>query len=298
MPMLYDYSGPGAFTPVPVCPSSGPAEGPLIRLESLCHFDAVSTYRVIRDGLPELLFAYTQGGEGRLTYQGVAHTLRRGDAFLVDCRDWHRYETAGEHWDFLWMHLSGELAFSFARYIWERRGPVVSGGPAFAAGWQAVLELVRHNDPRAEAAVSAAVYQLLSLFLLPRGMDERIEQAAAYMQEHCAEPLPVEALARLACMSPYHFQRRFKEETGLTVHQYLNRQRVGRAKQLFRQLPPGRRVQSHDRPGAPGLPPPAVSGKPQGKYIPKNQSIFLSFRPPVGYTGSARPVQAKYMPSI
>ena len=121
MPMLYDYSGPGAFTPVPVCPSSGPAEGPLIRLESLCHFDAVSTYRVIRDGLPELLFAYTQGGEGRLTYQGVAHTLRRGDAFLVDCRDWHRYETAGEHWDFLWMHLSGELAFSFARYIWERR---------------------------------------------------------------------------------------------------------------------------------------------------------------------------------
>jgi len=66
--MLYDYSGPGAFTPVPVCPSSGPAEGPLIRLESLCHFDAVSTYRVIRDGLPELLFAYTQGGEGRLTY--------------------------------------------------------------------------------------------------------------------------------------------------------------------------------------------------------------------------------------
>ena len=143
MPMLYDYSGPGAFTPVPVCPSSGPAEGPLIRLESLCHFDAVSTYRVIRDGLPELLFAYTQGGEGRLTYQGVAHTLRRGDAFLVDCRDWHRYETAGEHWDFLWMHLSGELAFSFARYIWERRGPVVSGGPAFAAGWQAVLELVR-----------------------------------------------------------------------------------------------------------------------------------------------------------
>ena len=110
---------------------------------------------------------------------------------------------------------------------------MVSGGPAFAAGWQAVLELVRHNDPRAEAAVSAAVYQLLSLFLLPRGMDERIEQAAAYMQEHCAEPLPVEALARLACMSPYHFQRRFKEETGLTVHQYLNRQRVGRAKQLL-----------------------------------------------------------------
>ena len=110
---------------------------------------------------------------------------------------------------------------------------MVSGGPAFAAGWQAVLELVRHNDPRAEAAVSAAVYQLLSLFLLPRGMDERIEQAAAYIQEHCAEPLPVEALARLACMSPYHFQRRFKEETGLTVHQYLNRQRVGRAKQLL-----------------------------------------------------------------
>lgn len=101
--------------------------------------------------------------------------------------------------------------------------------------------------------MSAAVYQLLSLFLLPRGMDERIEQAAAYMQEHCAEPLPVEALARLACMSPYHFQRRFKEETGLTVHQYLNRQRVGRAKQLL--LSTARRCpKSRNRPAFPAAP--------------------------------------------
>lgn len=96
-----------------------------------------------------------------------------------------------------------------------------------------MLELAERNDPRTEAAISAAVYQLLSLFLLPRGMDERIEQTAAYMQEHCAEPLSVDVLARVACMSPYHFQRRFKEETGLTVHQYLNRQRVGLAKQLL-----------------------------------------------------------------
>lgn len=193
----------------------------------------MSTYRVIRDGLPELLFAYTQGGEGRLTYQGVAHSLRRGDAFLVDCRDWHRYETAGEHWDFLWMHLSGELAFSFARYIWERRGPVVSGGrPSPPAGQGGAGAGAAQRSPRRGGGVRRRLSAAVPVPPAPRH-GERIEQAAAYMQEHCAEPLPVEALARLACMSPYHFQRRFKEETGLTVHQYLNRQRVGRAKQLL-----------------------------------------------------------------
>jgi transcriptional regulator GlxA family with amidase domain len=51
--------------------------------------------------------------------------------------------------------------------------------------------------------------------------------------EHLDEPLPVEALARRALMSPRTFARRFRAATGTTPLQWLLRQRLLRAQQLL-----------------------------------------------------------------
>ena len=231
--MLYDSSEPVnipefiAFTP------PGPPPSPFIGLQSISRFDAVDSYRVERDDLPALLFGYTLAGRGRLSYQGRIFPLAPGSAFLIDCRIWHRYETDGRHWDFLWMHLDGELAFAYHRQIEDSRGPVVAGTPAFAEGWREVAALARKNDALLQPQLSAAIYRLLSLFFLPPPRDERIERVLALIRSQPGEPLTVEYLAKEACMSPFYFQRRFRQETGLTVHQYLCNQRVARAKLLL-----------------------------------------------------------------
>lgn len=45
--------------------------------------------------------------------------------------------------------------------------------------------------------------------------------------------LPLQVLAQTAGLSEYHFLRLFKQSTGITPHQYVLRQRIGRAKQLL-----------------------------------------------------------------
>jgi AraC-like DNA-binding protein len=61
-----------------------------------------------------------------------------------------------------------------------------------------------------------------------------LRRAKDLVDRSYAEPLDVEALARRAHCSPWHFSRRFKEAFGETPHQYVLSRRVERAQELLR----------------------------------------------------------------
>lgn len=54
-----------------------------------------------------------------------------------------------------------------------------------------------------------------------------------YMNEHCTEELSAEALASLAGFSKFHFARLFKQFTGMTYYNYLNKRRIMYAERLL-----------------------------------------------------------------
>lgn len=208
-------------------------DGPFLRLHSMARFEAEAAYHVRREGMPLWLFAYTLSGRGRLQYGGETYALTRGTAFLIDCRKPQEYGTDGDAWDFLWVHFGGRLADEYAGHLLKRRGPAAPAGIACVSQWQAVYDLAAANSPGSEALLSAALYQLLTMLLVSPPADERLDAALAYIQEHYAEPIPIEKLAAEACMSPFYFQRRFKEAAGVTPHRYLNRYRISLAKRLL-----------------------------------------------------------------
>ena len=55
------------------------------------------------------------------------------------------------------------------------------------------------------------------------------------MDRSYAEPLDIDALAAIACCSPAHFIRSFRDTFGETPHRYLQRRRVERAMFLLTQ---------------------------------------------------------------
>ena len=55
---------------------------------------------------------------------------------------------------------------------------------------------------------------------------ELVQRVNEYIEEHMSETILVEDLAGCVHMSKYHFLRRFKELTGMTVHSYLNNKRL------------------------------------------------------------------------
>lgn len=61
-----------------------------------------------------------------------------------------------------------------------------------------------------------------------------IEQAVAYIRENFASDITLSSIAGRFCVSPEHFSRMFKKETGLGFSKYLNSLRLQHAEQLLR----------------------------------------------------------------
>ncbi|MCL1864768.1 MAG: AraC family transcriptional regulator [Spirochaetes bacterium] len=55
----------------------------------------------------------------------------------------------------------------------------------------------------------------------------------AYIDEHSADQLSLELLARIVNLNPYYLVHKFKETTGLTPHQYIIQARIRNLKKRF-----------------------------------------------------------------
>lgn len=63
----------------------------------------------------------------------------------------------------------------------------------------------------------------------------RIGRVLDYIDAHLGDGLSLDEIAKIACLSPFHFARCFKYTTGSGVHQFVIRRRVQRAKELIAQ---------------------------------------------------------------
>lgn len=62
-----------------------------------------------------------------------------------------------------------------------------------------------------------------------------VSRACEYLTAHYAENISLEQLARIANLSPFHFNRVFAEQFGIPPHAFQTQIRVSRAKSLLRQ---------------------------------------------------------------
>jgi AraC-like DNA-binding protein len=73
----------------------------------------------------------------------------------------------------------------------------------------------------AEAVVAAAAGTLGSPSAPGARDQRRISRALRHLEAHAARRLSLDELARVACMSKYHFLRTFRRAVGLTPHAFL-----------------------------------------------------------------------------
>ena len=64
-------------------------------------------------------------------------------------------------------------------------------------------------------------------------LSRRLRLAADYIESHYDQPLPLEALAQVACMSTFHFVRYFALLHGVTPHAYLVNRRTAAARRML-----------------------------------------------------------------
>ena len=124
--------------------------------------------------------------------------------------------------------LEGRVRSSLARL--RRRVLSGDGTEAVEEALYALLEKLVFVERRVETESRA----LSSLKATTRHeLLRRLYRAREFMAASLAEPLSLSELASVACLSPSHFLRTFRELFGSTPHAYLTALRVGKAKGLL-----------------------------------------------------------------
>lgn len=199
-------------------------------------------YRLSRESYDNYLLMYIEDGQMTLEYEGRTILVKKNCFVLLDCRKKHIYHTSG-NCTCLWCHFDGLCAAGYyANILAHLDNPIRLSNPLPVVGkLELILDTFSEGRPVREALMNKYLTDILTAFLLhtPRqagsssyaGMAEEI---ISYINEHFSENITIERLAGIAGMSPYHFIRVFRKETGFTPHEYLVNTRLLTARYLLK----------------------------------------------------------------
>ncbi len=204
------------------------------------HFLYEPGYELRRDSYDSFLLLYIEEGELQLEYSGQLKKAAEGDFVFLNCYEPHAYRTK-DGCRCLWCHMDGKGTAEYYRAVIARLGNVFSIKNTFPVVFKMkeIFEMFAPGAVIKEPLVSKYLTDILTAFLLyePETLaTERdvSEHTISYINEHFKDKVTTEVLAKNAGLSPFHFIRIFKEETGITPHEYLLRTRIDMAKYLLK----------------------------------------------------------------
>lgn len=206
------------------------------------HQQGGKRYAVWRSrGRADWLLMFTRSGGGHASKVPLAP----GDIVLIRPNALHDYGTARteESWEILWTHFTprphwlswlgwpeeapGVLKLSLTEEVREK---------VEAALWEmhrrATGPLARRED-FALHALEEALLWCETATPAARKLDPRVDAAMRFLLESLARPVTLAEVARAAGLSVSRLSYRFKTEVGQTPMQFLETQRMTRARQLL-----------------------------------------------------------------
>ncbi len=198
------------------------------------HFHDSYSLGLIEEGIEQLTFADR-------TFAAPARSI-----IVINPHDVHANAFFdADPWRYRALYLGVEmLRFAARRAGWRENGPIWFAREAIQDDWLYAALLRIHNNPAADTTISDLTDALgllvrryatsapESTFIRP-ALQAVVADAAAYIRQHAADPLRVEALAAQHRLSPTGFIRAFKQVTGLPPIAYALLHRVSQAKTLI-----------------------------------------------------------------
>lgn len=210
----------------------------------------VWTYR--KHGTTDWLLVHTLSGQGRFRFPGGQIDAHPDEMVLLQPGTLHDYasEPMDGRWEALWAHFHPLLHW-LPLLDWPEEGPglmrIRLSDPSIR---DKVVRRFFEADRLAKSALPHkelfAMNALEEVLLWcdtqnPRSryarLDARVHQAMDYLCAHLHEEITLATLASICCLSASRLSHLFQEQLGITPHQFLEQQRIRRAKQLLELTP-------------------------------------------------------------
>lgn len=186
----------------------------------------------------------THKGSGRFLLDGKEYIVGPNTIVLLNLQNPHRYETAGDYWEYEWVNFRG----SSCDYYYETINPEgftiydLKDDTTIMARMQAIRTTVSLIGQMEFVQTSTYILGLLDAFCAfvnefhQQDMIQcrsNIIAAVQYINDHYMEKLSLDTLADMAFLSKYYFTRAFSRYKGMTPHKYQNSVRLSHARQLL-----------------------------------------------------------------
>ncbi|NOY42796.1 MAG: AraC family transcriptional regulator [Planctomycetes bacterium] len=181
-------------------------------------------------------FESAKAGKGKIT---------AGNIILLFPGEWHRYRPSKKTgWDEYWVACNGESMDHLCKHTFiSPETPVLKTGQSamIQSSYQKLLDLVRSESIGYQQLIASGTLEILAATLATvRGQqndsstEALVSQAIVLLKQRTEELVSMEKLAASLNLSPTHFHRIFKQQTGVPPYQYHLQLRLSRAKDLLR----------------------------------------------------------------
>lgn len=204
------------------------------------HYHESDTYSIVRpDGMSDWLITYTLDGEGYFESDGCEQRVMAGDVTLLKPGTPHRYGTPkGKSWDFVWAHFTGGLMDASLLPLDALTNRQIEQHAVRERIYHAFLRVL--SDSREQGAYwhelcMGSLREVLILLAKQQssGFDPRIEETLYLLAQRMQESVRIEELARSVGLSASRLSHLFKENTGESIVEALNRMRIKQASLLL-----------------------------------------------------------------
>ncbi len=219
----------------------------LVYLQETGSLHALRPHVSAREDLVSFLFFTVTKGEGYLTYNGRVYELKKGDCVFINCRTPYSHCSAESLWSLSWCHFYGSNLLGIYNKYLERGGTPVFR-PADAGEYVELLQELYGVASSVSYTRDMQLYDKLTTLLAlimeeswhpevqaSRTVPKRdMLEIKTFIDEHYQEKLTLESLASEFYISKHYLARRFKEQCGVTVMNYIHQVRITQGKHLLR----------------------------------------------------------------
>lgn len=201
-----------------------------------------NNYHLFRKNYNSLLITHIINGTFTYVKKGESITATTGDTVILDCYKPHEYYT-DDGFESIWVHVAGANSFELFKEIKTMFGNKVKcvDNDRVQKILFSIYNGIRDDAPSTELNLSLDIYKLFTELLksqttnitVQSSQENSIEEVKNYINEHLNEDLSVKKLAGLIFMSPSHFSRVFKQNTGFSPYDYVLVTRLNKAKTLL-----------------------------------------------------------------
>lgn len=222
----------------------------LLYLQETGSLTAIKPHTSSRQNLSSFLFFYVVDGEGSLTYQNQIYSMKKGDCAFIDCRKKYSQSSSSKNlWSLKWVHFYGStMSEIYSKYL-ERGGEA-----CFSAGdgvnnpffpiLDSIMETASSSSYTRDMKINEKLSQLLTVLMEYSWNPEKAKQSntkclnisnvRAYIDQNYTSKISLESVANQFNVNKSYLLRLFKENTGLTVNNYILQKRILMAKNELR----------------------------------------------------------------